>query len=293
MPTSPAHRCTRIALVLISLAACEAQADPDYSGEPLATLRGAVSGDAPTQPAVVGALWFQSTPEYECAGPVVSCSVSTVGGGGDGLPDIWCIDDCHDAHDSCDEENVDTLVTCLSGCGYEAEQVTATPTWSLCASGAVSETVPVTGSFPAQFTLELFAPPPAAALLQSSPTAPRGALALIVAQPADADPVELVFDSDDTWDLLGGAETQLLFYAADPIPADSDWGQLVGGAVGVGYHVLEVVPPETVCTPIGDDGEEVCSSGQFTLRPSPDGIDAEIDLRLAPLFDLDLPLPNA
>ena len=225
-----------------------------------------------------------------CAGPVSDCDLQLFGAD-TGLPDIWCMNDCDDARDSCDEASIDALVACLADCGYEVEEVIVTPTWSLCASGAVGESVPVTGAFPAHFTLALFDPPPASALLQSSATAPRGALALIVAQPADAEQVDIVFDSHETWNLLGGAESQLLFYAADPIAADSDWGQLVGGPLDVGYHVLEMVPPQVVCTPVGDDtDDEVCVTGQFTLRPSADGLDTEIDLRLAPLHELELPL---
>jgi hypothetical protein len=287
MSTSPIHHLARAALVVASIAACEAQADPTYSGEPIAILRGAVTGTAGSEPVAVGALWFRSTPDLECSGPVSSCHTSAVVSG---PPNIGCSGDCDDALLLCDNESLITFEACMASCGLELVELLATPTWGLCANAAVSETVPVTGTFPAKFMLKLFEPPPEAAILQSMPGQPRAALAWLVAQPAEAAPVDVLFESEEPWNLLGVAERHVLFYAADPIPADSDWGQLVGGALDAGYHVLDVVSPETVCVPLNDNGDEMCHTGQFTLQPSADGIDTEIELELGPLGELQPPL---
>ena len=56
-------------------AACSPQIDPDYSGEPLATIRGAVMSNQMATSADVAVLWFTND-EGQCGGPQFGWSAS-------------------------------------------------------------------------------------------------------------------------------------------------------------------------------------------------------------------------
>jgi hypothetical protein len=136
-------------------------------------------------------------------------------------------------------EAIDAWAECQRGCGSDTEvfvQVQHEP----CFSGAVGQTAPVVGDFPAQFSLDMLSPPPKEALT-SSDTLERVALGFFVALAPDSGPFTLQREMREppTW-LLGGSESHVLIYASDPVAADSTWGRYLGGAYPVGYSLVQV-----------------------------------------------------
>lgn len=62
MTPRPAIAAALAALALAAAAGCDAQADRDYRGEPLATIRGQVAGTAPLPPLEAAILWQRGPP---------------------------------------------------------------------------------------------------------------------------------------------------------------------------------------------------------------------------------------
>ncbi len=218
---------------------CDAQVDPGYEGEPLATLKGRVSAlAAPPAEADVGVLWFSDS-EGQCSGPEQSCSYSASGAFSPNM-DGACLEACGSMPDCVDVAAIDQWQSCQRACGAEIE-VSVQVEYRACFTGAVGQTAPVTGDFPAQFRLDVLSPPPVEALLRSD-TGERLALGFFVALQSNGEPLTLDRETDDfpEW-LLGGSETHFLAYAADPIAADSSWGVYLGGEYSVGYHLIRVV----------------------------------------------------
>mgnify|MGYP001828356333 CR=1 FL=1 len=168
-------------LPLLALSACDAQVDPDYPGEPIASLVGTVTNEMQSRTAtdpVVGLLWINEL---------------TPGG-----PDT-----------------------------------------------AFGETVAVSGQFPADFTLDVYAPPPPEALNDLSAGGQRpeesrvgtAAIAVVDGQAVAA------FDRGEepaANSMLGGADRHMLVYVETDIQPGSFGEVLLGGQLSAGFHVMDV-----------------------------------------------------
>jgi len=234
-----ACRASSALLLLGAVEGCDAQVDPNYQGEPLATLKGRVTALAGAPSAAeVGVLWLADA-EGSCTGPERMCSGSSTGTTGSSPANTPCTAACG-AMPECEAEAIDQWQGCLNACGSDIE-VSIQVEHRACFSGGVGQKAPVVGDFPAQFSLDVLSPPPAEALLRSD-TEERVALGYFVALEPNEGPLILDTESREvpSW-LLGGSETHILVYAADPIGADSTWGIYLGGAYAVGYHLIRVI----------------------------------------------------
>ncbi len=265
--------------------ACDSQVGTDYPGEPLATVHGEVSardgGNGSAQNVAV--LWLSSSEELECSGPALACGYHV---SGDLDSDFECIMNCTDPID-CAEDQLMAWSTCVKSCDGEAEVAVETD-WELCADTAIGEMVDVTGAFPAAFTLDLFQPPPAEAMLVGDDGI-AVALGFFIAADPEAGPVGLqdTPDSDPPAGVMGGSEGHMLIYAADPVPAESPWGQMLGGSYQPGYHVLEVIDGGKECGMAGwGDG---CSYYSDELVPAPNDLATPIELILGSFDQIDWP----
>ena len=275
---------TLLCLPLALCAACDPQVGPDYQGEPVAEVRGRVIADenAPSNSSVA-VLWLTSSEEYECTGPTLACGF---GAGGDDSTDFECLAACGEPIE-CNEEMLAAWQECALDCGVLEADFSLH--WEPCASGAVGAQVPITGSFPASFQLELFDAPPPEALL---PTADGHALAFgwIMAVEEDAD---LVFDftvEEGFDEILGISERHVIVYADSDVPADSPWGQYLGGAITAGYHLIEAVGGGVECDPGVPESIDTCYQSLVRFQPAPADLATEIELRFGPLWKLVVPL---
>ncbi len=226
-----------LGLGLCATCGCDAQADPDYRGEALATLRGAVEATVVIQAAEVGVLWFTSSPGDECSGPTLVCSQGTGYASLDATTS-QCIEGCGDAPDCMDTAAIGGWEGCMAACGVDAEVPMETE-FQLCASSAVGQSVPVTGEFPAQYTLDLMVEPPPEALLPDDQGS-RVALAYIVVLASGTTDMTISSGAEQSPDwLLGGSETHVLVYAEDAVVEGSGWASLLGGPLEPGYHLIE------------------------------------------------------
>ncbi|MCA9693343.1 MAG: hypothetical protein KC636_27355, partial [Myxococcales bacterium] len=128
------HRGTTIFLLSTSIGAalafaCAPQVDPHYSGEPLATLRGAVVSDGEATAADVAVLWFKSGGN-QCAGPSVYCSA----GGGGGAEGAACAEACGAFPTECNEEVLASFGACVQACGWDFSYDVG---WELCVDAGV------------------------------------------------------------------------------------------------------------------------------------------------------------
>ena len=223
-------------LLLVAGQACEAQVDAGYQGEPLVTLAGQVDTQQPSPAgADVGVLWLASAPEDGCSGPQRS-EIGFATGTAPSEVDVACTEACGSPYDL---PGIEAWESCQRACGVEAHAGSIV-SYSVCGSGAIGQTAPVFGDFPAQFSLDVLRPPPARALLPSD-TGERVALGYFVALSPQAGSLTLSLrERPPPW-LLGGSETHVLMYAADAIPAPSSWGLYLGGSFERGYHLLRVV----------------------------------------------------
>ena len=228
-----------VGLLGIGGVSCDAQVDGSYEGEPLKTLKGSVAALQSTSGGVdVGVLWFMSTEGASCSGPVQSCRALELGASSPDT-DFECLDACGERPACDDAEQVDDWLTCQSACGAEVQLFIDTH-YSVCAKSAVGQRTPVVGDFPAQFSLDMLAPPPAEAFMVSD-TGESAALGWFVAANQDADDLSVDFESEEApaW-LVGGSETHVLVYAENSIPEDSSWGRYLGGSYAEGYHLVRV-----------------------------------------------------
>jgi hypothetical protein len=154
--------------------------------------------------------------------------------------------------------------------------------WSNTASDpdiSVGETVPVSGDFPASFTIDVFAPPPDHALndlTQLGDNETRIGIAYIAAVPADYD-VSSNEDPESGW---GVSERHVLAYIEDDIVPGTFGEAFVGGALGAGFHVLEVI----------DVDDPSCPGDVFDcLRPAPQDLETAIEVRIADPDTIDFP----
>jgi hypothetical protein len=280
------HAAPRRSLVLTLCAAgplafgagCDPQADPGYGGERLARLQGTVSSEAaPTTEADVGLLWMRPTADPACEGPVLGCAA-----GGGGSDDV-CIQACAFDYASCDVEAGEAYVACVEACGGTASFEVL---WGLCEGAGVGERVAVDGVFPARFTLDLLGPPPDEAV-RADADGLRAAVAYIVAVDRSVRDIEVDLGTQaGVSAIVGGAPGHLLVYAAQELPATSEWGRYLGGETfAPGYHLVTSTPREPQCDDAGG-----CSGNDGHVRaPAPAGLDTEIEIELAPFADVAWP----
>ncbi len=271
-----------IVFALAPALACDAQVDNNYSGEPLALIRGSVSSANQASSADVAVLWF-STSSDTCSGPNVGCSG---GGGGPADPmSLACVEACGPEPDICNAQMQAPYQACLEQCGWWAG---FSIDWSLCVDGASGERVSVTGEFPAAFTLTLYQPPPADALITDDDGLRVAYGWFIVADP-NVETVTFAVNEPPPSGIIGGTGTHVLVYAADPIPADSNWGQFLGGAYEVGYHIVEVVPGLDCGEVMPQPGDPPCISQSDAYKPTPDDLATELSVELTSFESLDWP----
>jgi len=174
--------------VLEGLAACDAQADAAYRGEPLFSLRGTVSNDLPEAP---------------------------------------------------EEMEVSLVWLVTAGDDY-----------------AVTEGVPVTGDFPAKFSLDVLSPPTEDSLNDYTyggmyPEEAKVGVAFITV----LDP-ELGMQDDS---MLGIAEQHVLVYVDRDVVPGSWSEEFLGGALSAGFHLMAVDPwteeEEAACLELNPEGD--------------------------------------
>ncbi|MEZ4380345.1 MAG: hypothetical protein R3A79_03300 [Nannocystaceae bacterium] len=260
-----------IHLSLILVAGCDADPELRPRGEPMAAIRGSITSTNAAPAADIGVLWFGDG-AGQCRGPQRSC-----GAGGGGSADAQsCVDACGPAPALCDAASQAAYGECLEACGWEHVSLIQ---WNLCVDGAVGERVAVDGG-PADFTLELFEPPPAEALLADQDGL-RVAYGWIIAAEPDAGAIHLTSRRDPPSAIIGGADRHVLIFAADPLPAGSAWAQLFGGPLEPGYHLLEV-HHQPCDEPVDPLTGEACLIGPSRYSPSRDDLATEVSVAIAP-----------
>jgi len=224
-------------LLLVAGQACEAQVDAGYQGEPLVTLAGEVDAQqASPAGADVGVLWLASAPVDSCSGPQRT-EIGFATGAHPGEENVACTEACGSPFLELPGA-VEAWEDCQRACGVDAHAGSIV-SYSVCGSGAIGQTAPVFGDFPAHFSLDVLRPPPARTLLRSD-SGERAALGYFVALLPRASDLNLSLrEGPPPW-LLGGSETHVLMYAADPITSGSSWGFYLGGSFERGYHLLRV-----------------------------------------------------
>jgi len=255
------------------IAACDAQVDTGYQGEPLLTLKGQVQSVVVSAPeADVGVLWLTSDAANGCSGPQKS-GIGFASGSYNPDVDVACTDACGRQPEGA--EGLDVWEDCQHACGSDIE-VGFIIEYHACVDGAIGQTAPVVGDFPAQFSLDMLQPPPRRAFMPSD-TGERVALGFFVALAPNAPSLRVSMQSEPPAWLLGASETHVLVYAADPVKADSSWGAYLGGvALPIGYHLLRVQDGNR-CG-LSDDGSELDPD----LAPPPFGA---VEPALAPQPD--------
>lgn len=123
----------------------------------------------------------------------------------------------------------------------------------------VAEQAPVTGTFPAEFELDVFAPPPDAAINDLPDLGGQFGISFI----ASLDPSSDLVHDPLLW---GIAEHHMLAYLPDPIDANTMIAQFLGGVTAPGYHLMQDVPEEA-STP--EHLVEVPMSTAITVRLAP------------------------
>ena len=130
---------------------------------------------------------------------------------------------------------------------------------------AIVESIPVTGDYPASFTLDLFEPPPVEALtdftVDGDPDEGRVGLA-IIASSYDCDEV---FVRDGGRCIFGGASRIALVWAEEEILPDTRTAAFVGTTLSPGYHLLEYRPNFAT-----HDEHMECLWSQVPGGPAPD-----------------------
>ncbi len=282
MSRTPNLPALAFALVAASALACSPMVDPDYSGEPLATIRGAVQAQGEASAADVAVLWFTNG-DNQCQGPEGGC-----GQGGGGLATeeaLACVDACGPEPAGCQVEGQAEYSACVGACGWDYFYALY---WDLCVNSGSGERVSVTGQFPAAFNLDLFQPPPESALLVDSEGIRVAYGWFIVADP-EVETITLDLNTDTPpSSIIGGTGEHALIYAADPIPADSTWGAYLGGAYEVGYHIVEPIPGIN-CDDWGPEDGKICVATSTTYAPAPDDLATTISVTLAPFESIEWP----
>jgi hypothetical protein len=131
----------------------------------------------------------------------------------------------------------------------------------------VGVTAPVSGAFPASFSLPLYEPPPTAALNYSVADAVQGlGIGYILVVKSDTDVATLTLANLESV-LLGTANDKMIAYVEQASTPGSDAAR-VAGPLGIGYHLLDVhytTPAEAdavlACRDAQDATFESCAAG--------------------------------
>lgn len=246
-------------------AGCDAQVDPAYEGEPLITIGGTVQAPLSVGDIEVGILWFRpaNDPFEDGAQCVLELS---------GEEPSACVAAC--GTPSCDDvPRLEAWSDCASQCeGPDGiESIIIETRFNDIFSGAVGQTTPVEGTFPAQFQLALLEPPPDGVLGRSR-TGERVALGVFVALDPDGAPFELALEelpSFPPW-VLGGSESHMLVFTPDGVAQGSGWHDALGFELDAGFQLFEIA------------GEE--------YGPVPASAATEVQLTVADPTTLDFPL---
>ncbi len=140
--------------------------------------------------------------------------------------------------------------------------------------------VAIRGSFPANFTLDVLAPPREEAMMDLSgadgatANEVRVAVADIVALPSNADVTE------EPTGPIGLSEHYVLAYVESDVSVGSYSETFLGGALEAGFHLMEVI----------DVDDPSCASTLFDcLRPAVGGLDTNVEIRIDLAANLDAP----
>lgn len=214
---------------------CDAQVDPEYGGEPLITIDGTVEAPLSVGDLEVGILWFR--PANDPFENGVQCTLEL-----SGVEPSACVAAC--GTPSCDDvPRLEQWSECASQCeGPDGvENLVIETRFNDIFSGAVGQTTPVQGTFPAQFRLSLLEPPPDEVLGRSR-TGERVAVGLFVALDPAGAPFELALEdlpSFPPW-VLGGSDSHVLLFTPDGVTQESGWHELLGIELDVGFQLLEI-----------------------------------------------------
>ncbi len=285
MSRTPHLPALALALAAAATLACEPMVDPDYSGDPLATIRGAVQAQASASASAadVAVLWFTNE-NNQCQGPQGGCGQ---GGGGPATDEAFaCVDACGPEPAGCYAEGQEEYAACVQACGWDYFFAI---TWELCVSGGSGERVSVMGEFPAAFNLDLFQPPPESAILVDEDGLRVAYGWFIVADP-EVETITLDLNADAPPSaIIGGTGEHVLLYAADPIPENSSWGRFFGGALTTGFHIAEATPGVN-CDDIDSmPGDPPCVATSTTYALAPDDLATTISVTLAPFESIEWP----
>ncbi|AUX22297.1 hypothetical protein SOCEGT47_027980 [Sorangium cellulosum] len=182
-------------------------------------------------------------------------------------------------------------------------QVEAVLVWNTEEGPSDVENFPVrasaTGSFPASFTLSIHAPPPVIALNDFSEHGVEGTrvgIATIVAALDEA--------SAEEGASLGVDEDHVLVYVESEMVEGGFWSNFFGGRLSPGFHVMDVLQREGEVDAELQAAFDACNAAATTeaehnacygydvklkIRPSADGADATLTVRMAPPEDLTYP----
>lgn len=249
---------------------CDGQADPGYEGEALVSVSGKVEAALSVGDAEVGVLWLTAASDFD-----IVCTAETI----PSREESACVAACGEV--TC--ENLDSWGDCAESCPEvtSVSLVARTPSDPF-VTGAVAQTTPVIGEFPAQFSLDILEPPPAEALIDSV-TGEQLALGMFVGLDPAGAPFRIDLSqgiSYPDW-LLGGSESHLLVYTPGGVPEGSAWSRAAYLTLGPGYHLMEMPPPPQ------EEGEE--EEGP-PVREVPGGDASQVLLRIAPPEDIAWPL---
>jgi len=264
---------TALALAVGFGLGCDGQADPSYRGEPLVSVSGQVDAALTVGDVEVGVLWLTSSSVFDivCTGESTPSSAESA-----------CVAACGEV--TCD--NLESWGDCAESCPHTEVQITVRTPSVPFLTGAVVQTTPVIGEFPAQFSLDILEPPPAEAL-NASVTGERLAIGMFVGLDPTGAPFRIDLSQGPSYPdwLLGGSEGHLLLYSPDGIPDSSLWSQTIGLTLTSGYHLMEVLPQPDV-----EDEEQEEEGDGSAVREVPGGDASNVLLRIAPPEDIAWPL---
>jgi hypothetical protein len=260
----------------LSALGCDAQVDTAYQGEPLLTIQGQVEAPLSVGPVEVGVLWLR--PVQQPLDVAVECSIVF-----SGETPSACVAAC--GTPSCDDlARLEAWEACAGECeGPDGlSEIIVNVVGDRLFNGAVGQTTPVEGAFPAQFRLDLLTPPPDDVLSRGG-TGEHLAIGLFVALDPAGAPFELDLDATPfpSW-LMGGSGSHVLMYSPNGVPSDSDWGSLLGYGVESGFHLVSIERSTNV--QVSEDEEEVA------FMPVSAAAASQVQLTVADPASIDWPL---
>ncbi|WP_437981117.1 hypothetical protein [Sorangium sp. So ce117] len=158
---------------------------------------------------------------------------------------------------------------------------------------------PVTGSFPASFTLSIHAPPQESALNDFSEFG-------VVDTRVGIATVEAALDEASAGEgtSLGVDEDHVIVYVESQMAEGSFWSNLLGGPLSPGFHVMDVFSREGAVDAELQAAFDACDAAATTeaehnacagfdvkikIRPSAGGSSTSLTVRIAPAEDLTYP----